>query len=116
MIKKLLIMMLVFGVVFVAGCGKKDETTTQDTATNQEQTQTQDTQDENAEKSENEQPAYTPESARDVTSVDIKDMSQEDLDTLVEMFNNPDSTPEQKEASRIQLEEIFKQAEQSIPQ
>ena len=114
--KKLLIMMLLASMVLmVSGCGKdKDADATSD-AVQQEQ------QDESANAEQAEQPEQKKEDivtkevekAKEITSVDINNMNPEDMDKLVNMFNSDDSTEEQKEAARIQLEALFKQAEAS---
>ena len=132
--KKLLIMLLALTLVFVAGC-KKDEKAEDDAPSQQqeqpiaEQTEGKGDEakpEENAEQSEEkaeekseekseeavkEESKYTPETAKEVTSVDVNDMKAEDMDKLVNMFNSEDSTEDQKEAARIQLEALFKQAE-----
>ena len=117
--------MLISSLVLVAGCGKKedkseqkqektkqeqttDDKTNQPNQSNQQETDTQ--QQQNPVVTE-EKIEMTQEEAQKVTSVDLSNMSQGDLDALVEMFNDPNSTAEEKEAARIQLEQIFKQAD-----
>lgn len=107
--KKLLIIMLMASMVFMAtGCGKDKDAVETDNVPVQEQQQGEAEQSENAEKSEDK---FTAETAKEVTSVDINDMTAEDMDKLVNMFNSEDSTEDEKEAARIQLEALFKQAE-----
>ena len=107
--KKLLIMMLLASMVFmISGCGKdKDADATSDALQQEQQQQGE------AEQSESAKPEskYTAETAKEVTSVDVNNMTSEDMDKLVNMFNSEDSTEDEKEAARIQLEALFKQAE-----
>jgi len=116
--QKLLIMLLALTLVFVAGC-KKDEKA-QDVEPSQQQEQPaeqaegkndESSPEDNAQETVKEDSKYTPETAKEVTSVDVNDMTAEDMDKLVNMFNSEDSTEDQKEAARIQLEALFKQAE-----
>lgn len=100
--------MLMASMVFMAtGCGKDKDAVETDNVPVQEQQQGE------AEQSESAKPEskYTAETAKEVTSVDVNNMTSEDMDKLVNMFNSEDSTEDEKEAARIQLEALFKQAE-----
>ena len=113
--KKLLIMMLLASMVLmVSGCGKdKDADATSDAVQQEQQQQGEAEQAEQPEQKKEDIVTKEVEKAKEITSVDINNMNPEDMDKLVNMFNSDDSTEEQKEAARIQLEALFKQAEQS---
>ncbi len=107
MIKKLIIAMLAFTLVFAAGCGKKDKQAADDTQTQQqeqEQQQQQEQQNDNTEVEKEKEEA---------AEIDVSDVTGEELDNLVETFNSETASAEEKEAARLKLEAIFKQAEQN---
>lgn len=106
--KKWIILSLALLLV-LSGCGKKtpaDPAQTPD-STQQQSSGTQ-------QQANDSQGQETPEST--APDVDISDMTGEDLSKMIEDFNSDDISPEKKEELRLQLEEIFRQAEQQNAQ
>lgn len=93
-------------LLVLSGCGKKPPAEPAKTPDNQQQ-QSGDVQKEN-----DVQGQETP----DKPDVDIQNMTGEDLSSMIEDFNSDDISPEDKEKLRVQLEEIFRQAEQQNAQ
>lgn len=106
--KKWMILSLV-SLLLLSGCGKKppaDPAQTPD-STQQQSSGTQ-------QQANDPQSQETPESP--APEVDMKNMTGEDLSKMIEDFNSDDISPEKKEELRLQLEEIFRQAEQQSAQ
>ena len=106
--KKLLIIMLAVSLLFAAGCGKKDQTDANDASQTQvQQPGGEGTQDETGKDEQNNEQ----KSEEEQNDVDVSNVTGEELDSLVETFNSETASEEEKEAARIKLEAIFKQAE-----
>lgn len=104
--KKWMILSLIFLLV-LSGCGKKAPADPAQMPANQQQSdQTQQANDSQDQKA--------PESP--APAVDMQNMTGEDLSKMIEDFNSDDISPEKKEELRLQLEEIFRQAEQQAAQ
>ncbi len=110
--KKLLIVMLAVCMVLAAGCGKKDETAADNSQTQVEQQNGKGTQDEAGKEEQNNEQ----QSKKEQNDVDVSDVTGDELNELVETFNSEIASEDEKEAARIKLEAIFKQAEQNNPQ
>lgn len=103
-------------VLVLSGCGKKNEPAQSQPADNSQQQTTGTQQQPDDGQSSDSQTQDTPDSSAPTPEVDINDLSGDDLTTMIEDFNNPDTDPETKEQLRQQLEEIFRQADQQTAQ
>lgn len=106
MTKKLITAVLAFSLVFAAGCGKKDKAAETDLQTGQQQQQQQNS-------SENNDRTSKIDGENEIIETDASDVTQEELESLVETFNSETASEEEKEQARLKLEEILKNAEQN---
>lgn len=116
--KKILAVILIaaLGMSIATGCGKKDngdaDVQTQQSAQADESTeQSSEQTDEPAQQEETQSNAQQDGSDGDTQTSEPIDMTTEELEDLVDTFNNPQSE-EEKEAARVKLEAVLKQMEQ----
>ncbi len=96
------------GLCMLTACGKKDNTQTQHTATQSESDTTQ--QKDDATQTE----SNIKSGATDNNETAPIEMTAEELENLINTFNNPKSEAEKEEA-RLRLEAVLKQMEQQQP-
>ncbi len=105
--KKLLIAILAVSLIFVAGCGKNDNTDTGDMQTQQqEQQQQQKKQEQQDNDAQNDK-----DNKDEVNETDVLEVTGNDLNKLIETFNSETASEQQKEEARLKLEAIFEQAQ-----
>ena len=97
------------GLCMFTACGKKDDTQTQQSATQDEADTTE--QKEETPDAQLDGDAKTETSEKEDTPSEPIEMTTEEFEDLVDTFNNPKSDAENEEA-RLKLEAVLKQMEQ----
>lgn len=110
MTKRILAVMIAtaLGICMLSACGKKDDTQTQQTATQESEVKEDN---EEAKDTQSEVDAKS-EATKKQDSTEPIEMTTEEFEDLVDTFNNPKSDAEKEEA-RIKLEAVLKQMEQA---
>lgn len=97
------------GLCMFTACGKKDDTQTQQSATQDEADTTE--QKKETPDAQLDGDAKTETSEKEDTPSEPIEMTTEEFEDLVDTFNNPKSDAEKEEA-RLKLEAVLKQMEQ----